>query len=1771
MGLRVMLAAIFGCASAMRVRVEILGFAVLMLVSAMLPVAHAAEPVLMDVNRVQIEVGPENHDSWPDFLTNVNGTLYFRADDGVSGFELWKTDGTVSGTDLVRDLYPGSGDSFVHNLTYFNNALYFTADDGVHGYELWKSDGTVAGTVLVKDIFPGSVGSSPGSLAVLNASLYFRANDGAYGCELWKSDGTEAGTVMVKDIYPGGGESCPKDLMSANGVLYFRAQDGVNGDELWKSDGTAGGTVLVKDIKPGIASSFPTTFTQVNGAVFFLAQGVDYDIELWKTDGTAAGTVQVKDIRPGAAGSYPVSLTEFNGWLYFVADDGVSGSELWKSDGTEVGTVMVKDIRPGSSGWVGGELVPLYGALYFAANDGTRGRELWKTDGTAAGTVLVKDINPGSNPSEPTYLLNANSALYFSANDVNYGRELWKTDGTAAGTVRVTDIYPESGSSDAKYLLAVNDALYFAAGDGLHGTELWMLAPDATPSPTPALIPQSQMTVVSWDSQETTGEDGRAVNVLDGSASTIWHTEWYLQDPLPPHEIVVDLGAEYDVSAFKYLPRAAKSGNGRIKDYQFYVSNSLIDWGTVAASGTFPNTATEQTKTLPVVRRGRYVRLVALNEVNGNPWSSMAEFNVIGAAAGGTPNQAPNGVINTPAANVTITAGQSVNFTATGSDPDGNTPLSYSWNFGGGAANSNVEDPGTVVFNTLGVYTVTLNVTDSLGLSDPTPATVQVTVNGSIPNQAPDGVINTPSANVTITAGQSVNFTSTGSDPDGNTPLGYTWNFGGGATSTNAEDPGAVVFNTAGVYTVTLTVTDSLGLSDPTPPTVQVTVNSTTPSPTPALIPQSQMTLVSWDSQETAREDGRAINVLDGNAATIWHTEWSAQVAPLPHEIVVDLGGEYDVTRFRYLPRQNSANGRIAGYQFFVSNALDNWGSAAAAGTFPNTATAQTVTLANARRGRYVRLVALSEVNGNPWTSMAEFNVIGALASGVTPNQAPNGVIDAPAANVTITAGQSVNFTATGSDPDGNTPLSYSWNFGGGAANSTLEDPGVVVFSTPGAYTVTLTVTDSLGLADPTPASVQVTVTSGSVASGPLPKSTWTLHYVDSQELARDGLATYAFDGNPATLWHTQWFNGSPRPPHEIQINLGAVYEVDGFRYLPRQDLLLNGRIDEFEFYVSLDGVNWGAPVAAGRFANDLAEKEVLFPRAPAQYVRLVALNEVNGNAWTSVAEIGVLGLPFAGNLPPNGTISSPASSLSIAVGASVAFAGTGSDPDGHTPLSFAWDFAGVAPASDQQNPGSVVFDAAGTYVVTLTVTDGLGRGDPTPAQVVVKVGEANRIGQGAWSLLGVDSQASAATPGVNAFDGDTQTYWQSASTAFPHEIRIDLGMVYSVDELAYLPRQNGSTAGRLGSYKIYVSDDGQTWGAPVFIGTLANTAAEQRVLFPPKFGQFIRLVGLSAASGGSEIAASEINVGGVCQVPYVRLLEPKTDDLQSQPGLSARAAACLNPALHAGWGVQFRLNGTVSEIDTIAPYSAEFAGAGLTNHLVEARIVDEFGVLVDGPYTVDVATDVGVGDYLVAIGDSITAGFGDTIASDNVSTDGRNWHGGFTPILSDALSTARGYPVLVQMEAIPGYRSAQGLARLPLVLERHPESQTYLLLYGTNDSGGSLPVPSGLGLSPGDTGYPGSFKANMQQMIDLIGSHAGGGKQAYLAKIPYSKTTSLNPTIQQYNLVIDELAAQNAIAVTPPDFYSFFQANQSQYTDTLHPNGVGYQSMSTLWFNSLQ
>src|ERR671913_2613600 len=250
--------------------------ATLLLVLANLAFAQSAqkkapsnlEPFLVE------DIYPGETGSEPTWLMDINGRLLFAADHPKFGEELWMSNGTKPGTRLVKDIDPGplvineventeTGSSAPDNVLRKKNVIFFQATTAKYGEELWKSNGTKSGTKIVKDIVPGPGVSDPEDIvSTAPRTTFFRAWDRNHGEELWKTDGTKKGTKLVKDINTVKGNSNPNDnraltrsaevekLFVVGKTLYFRANDGKHGVELWKSDGTNRGTKLVKNINP---------------------------------------------------------------------------------------------------------------------------------------------------------------------------------------------------------------------------------------------------------------------------------------------------------------------------------------------------------------------------------------------------------------------------------------------------------------------------------------------------------------------------------------------------------------------------------------------------------------------------------------------------------------------------------------------------------------------------------------------------------------------------------------------------------------------------------------------------------------------------------------------------------------------------------------------------------------------------------------------------------------------------------------------------------------------------------------------------------------------------------------------------------------------------------------------------------------------------------------------------------------------------------------------------------------------------------------------------------------------------------------------------------------------------------------------------------------------------------------------------------------------------------------------------------------------------------
>jgi ELWxxDGT repeat protein len=427
----------------------------------------------------------------PTNLLALGNRLFFIAEDGSHGQELWVSDGTASGTRMVRDINPGAAGANIIGLTPFGNRVAFAADDGSHGMELWLSDGTSAGTVLVKDILDGGQSGFPLNIKAAGSTLYFSAGTNSLGRELWKSDGTAAGTVFVKDIYQGSTGSGSGGFTDVNGTVFFTADSAVTtgngnhqsttffGRELWKTNGTAAGTVMVRDINEGFADSGPEQFTLINGRLVFAARTDELGTEIWTSDGTSTGTVLLRDINPTFRSSNPFGMRDFQGTAYFDAIDGDFNYNLWRSDGTTAGTVAATDFAPGFTGFIPANFEVTGNVVFFATPSPTGSLDLWRTDQTAAGTFFVRQMLPPEIVQLGEVPVTAKAAgqfLFFTAFDSATGVELHVSDGTIAGTRLLKDIFPGANpfNPQPSDMTAVGTRLFFTADDGVHGSELWV-------------------------------------------------------------------------------------------------------------------------------------------------------------------------------------------------------------------------------------------------------------------------------------------------------------------------------------------------------------------------------------------------------------------------------------------------------------------------------------------------------------------------------------------------------------------------------------------------------------------------------------------------------------------------------------------------------------------------------------------------------------------------------------------------------------------------------------------------------------------------------------------------------------------------------------------------------------------------------------------------------------------------------------------------------------------------------------------------------------------------------------------------------------------------------------------------------------------------------------------------------------------------------------------------------------------------------------------------
>lgn len=793
----------------------------------------------------------------------------------------------------------------------------------------------------------------------------------------------------------------------------------------------------------------------------------------------------------------------------------------------------------------------------------------------------------------------------------------------------------------------------------------------------------------------------------------------------------------------------------------------------------------------------------------------------------------------TPTGNVTT--GQNVSFTATGADPDNDT-LTYSWDFGDGSAASTTQNP-THAYTTAGTYSAKVTVSDGKGGSASDTLSVTVTQANRNPTVT---AARTPTGGVTT--GQSIAFTATASDPDGDT-LTYSWDFGDGTAASTAQNP-THSYATAGTYTAKVTVSDGKGGTANA--TLSITVTSGTCPPGYRDDFNGTALDASWsvlrpDATDGGVVVGNGVVTLPTGAGDIYQTTNTAtnlvmRTAP---------SGAFTVTakinhhgNERYQQAGIMIYGDDDNYVKLDRTATNASGSTNTeffefiqeqAATARNQTADHTATIASDFPSDYYLQIAWDGTNltgaystdGTAWTSVGRASTamptnpkvaFFALSNGATTVVKPtfdyitidpsctggnqNPVISS--ATATPTSGIAplpVTFAAAATDPDGD-PLTYSWNFGDNTSG-TGASPSPHTYTAAGNVNAVLTVSDGKGgtatktipigvlAPDNTNARFRALVFSKTAAfrHDSIPQGiaaiqtlgTQNNFQVDATEdatLFRDDILSHY----KTVIWLSTTgdvLNDTQQAAFERFIRAGGGYvgihsaadteytwpwygELVGAYFRDHPNGTPNGtvvvedttdpstqglparwaRTDEwYNFQTYLNPVNGGGAGATPYDPRDNPALHILLTMDTSTYTGAAPAGDHpiswchrfdGGRSWytgmghtqASYSEPLFVGHILAGinitagytpsaacgiapgNRPPTVDASRDPSG-NITANTPVGLKATGSDPDGDT-LTYTWDFGDSTPTSSSQNP-THTYTTAGNYAAKVTVSDGHG------------------------------------------------------------------------------------------------------------------------------------------------------------------------------------------------------------------------------------------------------------------------------------------------------------------------------------------------------------------------------------------------------------------------------------------------------------------------------
>ena len=751
-------------------------------------------------------------------------------------------------------------------------------------------------------------------------------------------------------------------------------------------------------------------------------------------------------------------------------------------------------------------------------------------------------------------------------------------------------------------------------------------------------------------------------------------------------------------------------------------ANAPTIWSWSFPGGT-PNSSTEQNPTISYSTAGTYpVTLISTNAA-GSDTEQKSGYITVNATL-----IAPQADFT--ASQTTINEGQSIVFT----DLSANTPTIWSWSFPGGTPNSSTEQNPTISYSTAGTYPVTLISTNAAG-SDTEQKSGYITVNATVIAPQADFTAN----QTTINEGQSVMFT----DLSINEPTVWSWSFPGGTPNSSTQQNPTITYSSAGVYAVTLISTNAAG-TDSEQKNAYITVSPTGSAP-----------VANFMADETTVLSGSAITFSDlsTNEPVSWNWSFPGGIpesSTLQNPIVIYPNeGTFDVTleavnafgtstenKTTYITvnpivlapqadftadMTNLIAEEAVSFTDLSTNTPTSWNWSFPGGT-PNSSTMQNPVINYNTPGTYtVTLIASNSAGNDSETKNAYITVEAAVI-------APQA--DFTANNTEISVQESILFT----DLSTNEPSSWTWSFPGGTPNSsTLQNP-VVTYNNSGTYPVTLIASNSAGN-DSETKNAYITVNDLIQA----PQADFTAD--NTMILPEEAVNFTDLSSNTPTTWNWSFPGGSPATS-TVQ-NPTVVYNTPGTyavtliasnsagndsetktNYItvstaiqaPEADFTADNTAITVENMVQFTDLstnepnmwNWSFP--GGTPATSTAQNPSITYNTPGTYtVSLVAANSAGNDSETKSAYITV----DAAIVAPEADFT--ADDTNITEDETISF----TDLSTNAPSQWTWAFPGGIPAtSTEQNP-TVSYATAGTYTVTLVVSNSAGNDTETKEEYI--------------------------------------------------------------------------------------------------------------------------------------------------------------------------------------------------------------------------------------------------------------------------------------------------------------------------------------------------------------------------------------------------------------------------------------------------------------------